>query len=100
MYKTEMKKGSPGVYKAETGSAEPARKTEPGEPNEYNSLYRIRRSQKERQLLCESRRRADPRGGQAASDTSGAVRVGAKAPSGVARGNGSDAVQRLDLRHA
>src|SRR5882724_9997434 len=100
MYKAEMKKGSPGVYNAETGLSEPARKTETGEPYEYDSLYRIRRSQKERQLLCESRRRADPRGRQAAGDASGAVRVGAKAPSGVARGAGSNAIQPLDLRHA
>src|SRR5258708_20089088 len=94
-----MKKGSPGVYNAETGSAEPARKTEPGEAYEYDSLYRIGRSQKERQLLRESRRRADPRGRQAGSHASGVVRVGAKARRGVARGDGGDAVQRLDLRH-
>src|SRR5882757_811206 len=99
MYKAEMKKGSPGVYNAETGLSEPARKTEPGEPYEYDSLYRIRRSQKERQLLCESRRRADPRGRQAGGDAGGVMRVGAKARSAVARGDGGDAVQRLDLRH-
>src|SRR6266852_2852535 len=98
MYKTEMKKGSPGVYNAETGLVEPAQKTQPGEPYEYDSLYRIGRSQEERQLLCESRRRADPRGGQAASHAIGAVRMGTQAPSGVARGDGSDAIQRLDLR--
>jgi hypothetical protein len=37
-------KGSPEGYNAETGFCEPAQKPQSGEPNEHQSLYRIRHS--------------------------------------------------------
>src|ERR1022692_3531000 len=95
----EMTKGSPEGYNAETGSEQPAQKPQTGEPNERQPLYRIRCTQEKHQLLREDRRRADCRGRQAASDARRAARVGQETPGAVARGHGSDAVQRLDLRH-
>src|ERR1035441_9333328 len=94
-----MTKGSPEGYNAETGSEQPAQKPQTGEPNERQPLYRIRCTQEKHQLLREDRRRADCRGRQAASDARRAARVGQETPGAVARGHGSDAVQRLDLRH-
>jgi hypothetical protein len=44
-------KGSPKEYNAETGSQQPVQKRHSGEPNERKTLYRLRRPQKEHQLL-------------------------------------------------
>src|ERR1035438_831647 len=93
--------GSPeGLYNAETGFCEPAQKPQSGEPNEHQSLYRIRRSQEKHQLLRQDCRRNDHRGGQTAGYTPSAAGVGAEAHGSLARGDGSDAVQQLDLRRA
>src|ERR1039457_2644414 len=93
-----MKKGSPEGYNAENGSEQPAQKPQTGEPNERQPLYRIRCPQEKRQLLRQRRRRADFRRGQAASNAPSAAAVGPEAPGAMARRDGSDAVQRLDLR--
>src|ERR1035437_8646691 len=94
-----MESGSPEEYNAETGLAEPAQKTQSGEPNEHQPFYRIRCAQEKRQLLREGCRR-DHRGRrQTASDARGVAAVGREAPGALARRHGSDAVQRLDLRH-
>jgi hypothetical protein len=73
-----MKKGSPRDYDAETGCFEqPAQKSQLGEPHECYPLYRIGRTQENHQLLHEDGRRPDR----------------------SVWGDGSHAVQRLDLRH-
>src|SRR5208283_3665093 len=95
----EMTKGSPEGYNAETGFREPAQKPQTGEPHERQPLYRIRCTQEKHQLLREDRRRADCRGKQAASDARRTAPVGRETPGTVARRDGSDVVQRLDLRH-
>src|ERR1700684_4256067 len=95
--RTEMRKGSPEGYNAETGFCEPAQKPQPGEPNEHQSLYRIRRSQEKCQLLCEDSRRKDRRGGHAESHARKVAPVGAKAAGGMAAGDGSAAVERVGL---
>src|SRR5260370_5450967 len=93
-----MEKGSPEGYDAETGFAEPAQKPQAGEPNERQSLYRIRCPQEKRQLLREDRRRPDCRRRQATSYSPGAAPMGAATHRTVARRHVGDAVQRLDLR--
>src|ERR1035441_2092574 len=65
--RTEMAKGSPEGYNAETGLQEPAQKPKPGEPNERQPLYRIRCTQEKYQLLRKVSRRKDCRGRQTAS---------------------------------
>ena len=55
---------------------------------------------KKRQLLRERCRRNDRRGRQASSDTRGSAAMGWETHGAVARGDGSDPVQRLDLRYA
>src|ERR1022692_4908279 len=95
----EMTKGSPEGYNAETGSEQPAQKPQTGEPNERQPLYRIGCTQEKRQLLRQAGRRADCRGKQVASDARRTAPVGGETSGAVARGDGSDAVQRLDLRH-
>src|SRR5258708_29252674 len=52
---SEMKKGSPSGYDAETGTASAGSESSPGEPHEYPSLYRIRRSQENHQFLRQDR---------------------------------------------
>ena len=52
-----MKKGSPEGYNAEAAFAGAAQKPQTGEPNERYSLYRIRCSQEECQLLRQRCRR-------------------------------------------
>jgi len=66
--RAEMEKGSPERYNFNAGLAEPAQKGQTGEPNDHQSLYRIRCTQEKRQLLREDRRRADRRRRQAAGD--------------------------------
>ncbi len=56
---SEMKKGSPSGYDAETGERSAGSECSPGEPYEQPSLYRIRRSQENHQFLCQDRRRRD-----------------------------------------
>src|SRR5260370_20534716 len=53
---SEMKKDSPSGYDAETGEESAGSESSPGEPNEYHSLYRIRRSQENHQFLRQDRR--------------------------------------------
>jgi len=48
---SEMKKGSPSGYDAETGEQSASSESSPGEPYEHPSLYRIRRSQEIHQFL-------------------------------------------------
>src|SRR5215831_14004598 len=96
--RTEMRKGSPEGYNAENGYSQPARKPQTGEPYERQPLYRIRCTQEKYQLLREDCRR-DHRGRRhAASDAPGATGVGTEAAGAVARRDGSNAVQRMDLR--
>src|SRR5207244_4775329 len=82
----------------ENGHLRPARKPQTEEHNERQPLYWIGCTQEKYQLLREDRRRN--RGGrrQAASDTPGATGVGSEAAGAVARRDGGDAVQRMDLR--
>jgi hypothetical protein len=77
--RTEMEKGSPEGYNAETGLREPAQKPQTGEPHERQPLYWIRCPQEKRQLLREDRRRSDRRGKQTAGDAPSASRVGSAA---------------------
>src|ERR1035437_5600733 len=92
--------GSPEGYNAENGFCEPAQKPQSGESNEHQTLYRIRRSQEKHQLLRQDRRRQDHRRGQTAGHAPGAAGMGAEAHGTLARGDGSDAIQQLDLRRA
>src|SRR5215472_6521326 len=94
-----MRKGSPEGYNAENGYSQPARKPQTGEPNERQPLYRIRCTQEKYQLLREGRRRDHCGRRYAASDAPGATGVGREAAGAVARGDGSHAVQRMDLRY-
>src|ERR1039458_9983903 len=95
-----MTKGSPEEYNAETGSEQPAQKPQTGEPNERQPLYRIGCTQEKRQPGLGPGRRADCRGKQVASDARPTAPVGGETSGAVARSDGSDAVQRLDLRPA
>src|ERR1017187_5795348 len=95
-----LQSGSPEGYNAETGFCEPAQKPQSGEPYEHQTLYRIRRSQEKHQLLRQDRRRQDHRRGQTAGHAPGAAGMGAEAHGTLARGDGSDAIQQLDLRRA
>src|SRR5215472_11319218 len=83
--RAHMKKGSPGGYNAETAFPEAAQKPQTGEPNDRYSLYRIRRSQENCQLLRQKCRGEDCRGRQTAGNTRGAAAVGWKAQRTVAR---------------
>src|SRR5215472_15901790 len=96
MLRTEMRKGSPEGYNTENGYSQPARKPQTGEPNERQPLYRIRCTQEKYQLLREDRRRNHRGRRHAASDAPG---VGGEATGAVARRDGSNAVQRMDLRY-
>src|SRR5882724_2869863 len=48
---SEMKKGSPSGYDAETGEESAGSESSPGEPHECCSLYRIRHTQENHQFL-------------------------------------------------
>src|SRR5260221_9230522 len=85
--RVEMKMGSSEGYNAETGFNQPTQKPKPVEPNDYQSIYRIRRSQEKYQLLREDCRRDDHRGGQIAGHPPGAAPVGRKAPGTLAWGD-------------
>src|ERR1700686_4024662 len=95
-----MKKGSLSGYDAETGEESAGSESSPGEPHEQPSLYRIRRTQEIHQFLrqdCRWRdrgRRRDP------GRTRGLAAMGLGTTATLAGSNGSDLVQRLDLRHA
>src|ERR1022692_2857006 len=93
-----LQSGSPEGYNAETGFCEPAQKPQSGEPYEHHTLYRIRRSQEKHQLLRQDCRRQDHRRGQTAGHAPSAAGVGTEAHGTLARGDGSDTVQQLDLR--
>ncbi len=93
---SEMKKGSPSGYDAETGEESAGSESSPGEPHEYPSLYRIRRSQENHQLLRGGRDRGRR---QSAGATRRITAMGGGAAATVAGSAGSDPVQRLDLRH-
>src|SRR6516164_159648 len=94
-----MRKGSPEGYNTENGYSQPARKPQTGEPNERQPLYRIRCTREKYQLLREDRRRNHRGRRHAASDAPGATGVGREAAGAVARRDGSNAVQRMDLRY-
>src|SRR6516225_4709078 len=100
--RTGMVKGSPAEYNTETGSPQPAQKLQTGEPNERKRkpLYRIRRPQEKHQLLREAGRRQDCGRRQAGGQAGDAVPVGQQTRGAVARGHGSNPVQRMDLRYA
>src|SRR5271165_1768201 len=95
-----MKKGSRSGYDAETGEESAGSESSLGEPHEYPSLYRIRRSQENHQFLRQDsgRRNSGRRRGGVATPRPAAVGYGAAAA--LAGSAGGDPVQRLDLRHA
>src|SRR6266446_6751340 len=95
-----MKKGSPSGYDAETGEEIAGSESTPGEPHEQSSLYRIRRSQENHQFLCQDCGRRDCGRRRRAGATRGIAAMGLGAAATVAGSDGSDPVQRLDLRHA
>src|SRR6266446_5791721 len=95
-----MKKGSPSGYDAETGEEIAGSESSPGEPHEYHSLYRIRRSQENHQFLCQDCGRRDCGRRQHAGATRGSAAMGRGAIATVAGSDGSDPIQQLDLRHA
>jgi hypothetical protein len=75
-----MKKGSPQDYTAEIGcSKQPTQKSRLGEPHECYSLYRIRRSQENYQLLRKNRRRPHCGGRHITSTAYGTTTLGRKA---------------------
>src|SRR5579864_268815 len=95
-----MERGSPRGYIAETGGGErPAQKPQKGEPHERPLLYRIRRSQEKCELLREDGQWRDCAGGQVGGPARGAAGVGSGASTTLAGCDGSDTVQRLDLRY-
>src|ERR1700682_4160009 len=97
---SEMKKGSPSGYDAETSEESAGSESSPGEPYECPSRYRIRRAQENHQFLCQDRRRRDRGRRQRAGATRGIAAMGLGAAAALAGSDGSDLVQRLDLRHA
>src|SRR5215471_13264136 len=96
--RTEMRKGSPEGYNAEKGYSQPARRPQTGEPNERQPLYPIRCTQEKYQLLREGRRRNHRGRRHAASDAPSGTGGGRETAGAVARCDGSNAVQRMDLR--
>src|SRR5580700_6343916 len=68
--------------------------------NEYHSLYRIRRAQEKRKLLYQAGRRDRCGGGESGVPAGGFAAMGEAVATAVGSSDGSDAVQRLDLRHA
>src|SRR5208283_240190 len=96
---SEMKKGSRSGYDAETGEKSVGSESSIGEPYDYASLYRIRRSQEKHQFLRQDGGRRDCGRRQPAGTTRGLEAMGLGATAKLARSAGSDSVQRLDLRH-
>src|SRR6266849_3689147 len=95
-----MKKGSASGYDAETGEESAGSESSLGEPYEYPSLYRIRRSQENHQFLCQDCRRRDRGRRRRGGATRGIAAVGCGPAANLAGSDGSDLVQRLDIRHA
>src|SRR5882672_3315109 len=95
-----MRKGSRSGYDAETGEESAGSESSLGEPYECPSLYRIRRSQENYQLLRQDRGGRDCGRRQPARATRGPAAMGLGAATTLAGSDGSDLVQRLDLRHA
>src|SRR3977135_929117 len=95
-----MKKGSRSGYDAETGEESASSGSSLGEPHDCPSLYRIRRTQENYQLLHQDRRRRDRRRRRGGSTTRGIAAVGCSQTATVAGSDGSDAVPWLDLRPA
>src|SRR6266446_302333 len=94
-----MKKGSPSGYDAETGEESAGSESSPGEPHECPSLYRIRRTQENHQFLRQDCLWRNCGRRQCAGATHGVAAMGLVAAATLARSDGSDPVQRLDLRH-
>src|SRR6202453_5220546 len=95
-----MRKGSPADYTAEIGcSKQPTQKSRTGEPHECYSLYRIRRSQENYQLLRKDRRRPDCGGRHITSTAHSTTALGGRPATSLVWGHGSHPVQCLDLRH-
>src|SRR5271155_595389 len=95
-----MKKGSGSGYDAETGEESADSESSLGEPHECPSLYRIRRSQENHQFLCQDCRRGDRGRRQPAGATRSPAGMGFGPAATLAGSDGSNPVQRLDLRHA
>src|SRR5258708_26773836 len=95
-----MKKGSASGYDAETGEESAGSESSLGEPYECSSLYRIRRSQENHQFLCQDCRWRDRGRGRGGGETQEIAAMGLGAAAALAGSDGSDPVQRLDLRHA
>src|ERR1700691_5864780 len=96
----QMRKGSPADYTAEIGcSKQPTQKSRTGEPHECYSLYRIRRSQENYQLLRKDRRRPDCGGRHITSTAHSTTALGGRPATSLVWGHGSHPVQCLDLRH-
>src|SRR5438874_9760559 len=89
---------SPVGYIAES-SKEP-RLNPSGENNEQNTLYRIGCTQEKRELLHQTGRRHSGSGGESGGSARGLTAMGETVAAALGRSNGSDAVQRLDLRRA
>src|SRR2546422_1495039 len=97
---SEMKKGSRSGYDAETGEESAGSESSLGEPYDSLSLYRIRRSQENYQHLRQDRGRRDCGRRQPAGATRDPAAMGFGAAATLAGSDGSDLVQRGDLRHA
>src|SRR5713226_3827426 len=97
---SEMKKGSPSGYDAETDDTSAGSESSLGEPYERSSLYRIRRTQENHQFLRQDRRGRDRGRRHGAGRTGEIAAMGRNASATLAGSDGSDLVQRLDLRHA
>src|SRR5271157_5919298 len=95
-----MKKGSRSGYDAETGEKSVGSESSLGEPYDYASLYRIRRSQEKHQFLRQDGGGRDCGRRQPTGTTRGLAAMGLGATAKLAGSARSDSVQRLDLRHA
>src|SRR5512143_532032 len=96
---SEMEKGSQSGYDAETGEESAGSENALGEPNKQPSLYRIRRSQENYQLLPQDGGGRGPGRGHDRVATERAARLGGGSAT-LAGSHGSDLVQWLDLRHS
>ena len=94
-----MKKGSRSGYDAETGEESAGSESSLGEPYEQPSLYRIRRTQENHQFLCQDRGWGDRGRRPCAGATRGIATIGCGPATALAGSDGSDPIQRLDLRH-
>ena len=95
-----MKKGSRSGYDAETGEESAGSESSLGEPNEHPSLYRIRRSQENHQFLRPDGGWRDRGRRRDTGTTRGLAAMGCGPAATLAGSDGSDLIQRLDLRHA